>query len=278
VVEESFQTYSEFYFLPTPETISYSLGSNGIRLDAATNYELRVCAIDTFGNASETPLIKSFRSAGAGAFLSIEGPAVGTENDMLDYTFSLGRVTDIGTVVVDVAYEGDIEFLEATSLSTGLDVVYATERSAGNLKVVLSALELPGLSFDDAAAVLKLSFKATGEGAAKVTLVGGTGGAYLFKDGGFDNTTDVEVTIPDGDDATVVTDIAKYFDPYDFNRDGKLSVADLTYVQAFYMASQESGGERWAHVIERGMDVSTDGVIDVADFILIIDYLYGVDA
>jgi hypothetical protein len=278
VVEESFQTYSEFYFLPTPETISYSLGSNNVRLDAATNYELRVFAIDTFGNASEKPLIKSFRSAGGGAFLSVEGPATATENDTLDYNISLGRVTDAGTLVVDAAYEGDIEFLEAASLVDGLDVLATIKKADGSLKVVLSALELPGLSLDDATAILKLSFRPTGEGTAKVTLVGGSGGAYLFKDDGFDNTEDIEIAAPDGADAVVSTEITKYIDPYDFNRDGKVSVADLTYVQAFYMASQESGGQRWDHVVERGMDVNADAVIDVADFILIIDHIYGVSA
>jgi hypothetical protein len=210
------------------------------------------------------------------AALSFTGPATGTENDTLDYTVSLDGVTDMGTVVVEATYEGELEFLEATALYEGLDVVYTSANtSAKTIRVVLSALELPGISLDGADPIVKLSFKATGEGEGTVTLTGATGGAYLFKDGGFDNTADIEIGIPQGAGASVITDIAKYFDPYDFNRDGKVSVADLTYAQAFYMASAETGGTRWAHVVERGMDVSADGVMDVADFILIIDYIYG---
>jgi hypothetical protein len=213
--------------------------------------------------------------SGASA-LSITGPATGIENDTLDYLVSLDGVTDMGTVVVEATYEGELEFLGATALYEGLDVIYtASNASAKTVRVVLSALELPGISLDGAAPVVKLSFKATGEGSGTVTLTGAAGGAYLFKDGGFDNTADIEIGIPTGVDASVITGIAKYFDPYDFNRDGRVSIADLTYAQAFYMASEEIGGERWTHVVERGMDVSADGVIDVADFIIIIDYIFG---
>jgi glycerophosphoryl diester phosphodiesterase len=209
--------------------------------------------------------------------LSIAGPATGTENDTLDYTVSLDDVKDMGTVAVELVYDGELRFLEATPLYEGLDVIYTvTSASTKTIRVVLSALELPGISLDGTTPIVKLRFEATGEGTGTVTLTGGAGGAYLFKDGGFDTTMDIEVAIPDGADASAVTDIAKYFDPYDFNRDGRVSVADLTYIQVFYMASEETGGTRWAHAVERGMDVNADDVIDVADFILVIDYIYGV--
>jgi hypothetical protein len=285
-VEKSFQTYSEFYFLPTPETISYSLGSpmpaggyNGtapVYLTPATSYELRIYAIDTFGNVSVEPLRTSFRSAGGGAYLTFDGPSTATENDTLDYTVSLGGAQNTGNVVVDLSYEGELEFLEATSLNDALGVTYTlVSTSTNTVKAVLSALEIPGLSLDDAAPVVQFSFRATGEGTGTVTLRGGEGGAYVFDgDGNFKDSEDIEIELPEGVDASIATDIAKYFDPYDFNRDGRVSIADLTYAQAFYMASAASGGDRWAHADERGIDVDANGVVDVADFIIIIEYIY----
>jgi 3',5'-cyclic AMP phosphodiesterase CpdA len=277
-VEESFQTYSEFYFLPRPETISYSLASQDIRLDANTNYELRIYAIDTFGNVSAEPLRTSFRSAGEGAYFTLDGPSAATENDTLDYTVSLGGVQNAGTVVADFSYEGELEFVEATSLDDALGVTYTLVSTGTNtVKVVLSALELPGLSLDGTAPIVKLSFKATGEGTGTVMLRGGEGGAYVLDaEGNFKDTEGIEIELPEGADASISTDIAKYFDPYDFNRDGRVSIADLTYAQAFYMVSAASGGDRWTHADERGIDVDANGVVDVADFILIIEYIYQV--
>jgi hypothetical protein len=58
------------------------------------------------------------------------------------------------------------------------------------------------------------------------------------------------------------------------HRDGAVNIADLAYAQIFYMASEQAGGDRWAHVSERGIDVDASGVVDVADFIIIIEHLY----
>jgi hypothetical protein len=172
-----------------------------------------------------------------------------------------------------------LEFLEAASLDPALGVIYTKANpAAGTVKVALAALERPGLLLDGESPIVKFSFTATGEGSGTVTLTGGTGGAYIDNESLFGTTEDIEMSIPAGTDASVSTDIAKYFDPYDFNRSGKVSIADLTYAQVFYGASAEVGDERWAHVIERGIDVDGSDTVDVADFIIIIDYIYGTGA
>ncbi|MDR2492077.1 MAG: hypothetical protein LBD25_01240, partial [Coriobacteriales bacterium] len=61
---------------------------------------------------------------------------------------------------------------------------------------------------------------------------------------------------------------------FDFNRDGKETLADLAFAQLYYRASAENGGDAWAMVAERGMDVNEDGVVDVADYVLVLNYLY----
>jgi glycerophosphoryl diester phosphodiesterase len=213
--------------------------------------------------------------AAATPHLSITGPVAATQNDTLDYTVSLEGIQNAGTVVVDVYPEGELEFLQAVALDPALKLAYTITRADGTISVVLWALGVPGLSLDDTAPIVTFSFKATGEGEGKVTLCKGEGGSYVLDDeGNFKDSADIAITLPDGDAASVVTEIAKYFDSFDFNRDGKISIADLTYAQAFYMASAQSGGDRWVHADERGIDVDANGVVDVADFILIIEYIY----
>jgi uncharacterized repeat protein (TIGR02543 family) len=213
-------------------------------------------------------------------YLTLEGPTAATAGDTLDYTVSLGAVKDAGTIRVDVTPTGTLEFLEATSLDAEgkLSVASTKKKADGTISVILTATELPGITFDGASPILKLSFKATAEGQGSVTLIKAEGASYIYNGSQFEGTADIEVALPEGADATITTAIAKYIDPYDFNRDDKVTLADLTYVQAFYMASEGTGGYRWEHAVERGMDLDASGTIDVADLILIIDHLYEIEA
>ncbi|MDR2492933.1 MAG: hypothetical protein LBD25_05710, partial [Coriobacteriales bacterium] len=57
-------------------------------------------------------------------------------------------------------------------------------------------------------------------------------------------------------------------------RDGKETLADLAFAQLYYRASADADGEPWAMVAERGMDVNKSGVVDLADYVLVLNYLY----
>jgi hypothetical protein len=209
--------------------------------------------------------------------LTLAGPATATTADTLDYTVSLASLADAAVVEVEFKPEGNLEFVEAASLIPGLNVAYVLKRANGNYRVVLWAQEGAGLSIDGAAPIVRLSFKPTGAGEGKLTLVGSEGAVYVpggSVEAPFGDAEYVEVTVPTGAAATVTTEIAKYYDPYDLNRDGAVNIADLAYAQIFYMASSAAGGDRWVHVAERGIDVDASGVVDVADFIIIIEHLY----
>ena len=70
----------------------------------------------------------------------------------------------------------------------------------------------------------------------------------------------------------IETEVDEYADPWDFNRDGRVDIADLTFAQAFYQVSE--GDSRWALANERGIDVNHDATIDLADLIVILNHIY----
>ena len=81
-VEKSFKTFSEYYFLPNPQTIAYHYGTDAQskdRLRSGTAYELRVYAIDAYGNVSDEPLSAVFTTLGEPEALP-QGPAPGDMN------------------------------------------------------------------------------------------------------------------------------------------------------------------------------------------------------
>jgi hypothetical protein len=206
--------------------------------------------------------------------LSLAGPATATTADTIDYTVSLADMSDIAALEVELKPEGNLEYVEATSLHSGLSVASVIERANGNYRVILQELGEGTLSIDADTPIIKLSFKPTGTGEGKLTLIGSEGAIYVQDGSTYGNTEAIEVALPTGAAATVTTTVTQYFDPYDFNRDGAVNIADLAYAQIFYMASEQTGGDRWAHVSERGIDVDASGVVDVADFIIIIEHLY----
>jgi hypothetical protein len=195
--------------------------------------------------------------------LSLTGPAESAAGATIDYTVKAADLGDIRTLIPDIEYSGNLEFTGAEVAGTAFDYVTVLKNADGTpKKIVLGASKPTGI--EAAQDVLTLHFKAQTAGEARVTLKSATGATP---------EQDVDVLVPEGDAATVATDIR--FDAWDFNRDGKVSLADLAFAQQYYRASEEAGGDAWGTVAERGIDVNEDGVIDLADFILIINHLYG---
>ena len=179
-------------------------------------------------------------------------------------TFELGAGTELSGTIADS--------LEALS---GFAVLFAWQIPGSNTFNVALWAEPPGVSFADTTEVLRLSLTSAEPGAATVTLVDAKMARYL----GDNNAEDIDVVLPEGEDATVEITIEEppiIWARYDFNRDGRESLADLSAAQLYYHASAEAGGAHWTIVLERGIDLNEDGLVDIADYIIIVNYLYGI--
>jgi hypothetical protein len=204
------------------------------------------------------------------ATFAIAGPATATDRDEFDYKISLSDVENAGTVVVDLSYSDNLELVGATSLGDKLSIMQATDNYDGTARVTLWA-SVPGAMIADAEDIIKLTVKAKGEGAARVAIEDVTVNAYVAIDGEIKDAKKVDAEISEDEDA-VDTEIGKYYDPYDFNRDGAVDLLDLTYAQIYYQVSE--GDAKWTIVNERGMDVNGDKTVDLADLIHILDHIY----
>lgn len=91
-VAKTFRTFSEYYFTPMPETISYTT----TELKAGTEYELQIHAIDAYGLVSEDYLTETFKTTGIDkSALTFEDMTAGLPTaDLLDVDFSGGVITD----------------------------------------------------------------------------------------------------------------------------------------------------------------------------------------
>ncbi|MDR1778732.1 MAG: hypothetical protein LBR14_03125 [Clostridiales Family XIII bacterium] len=197
----------------------------------------------------------------------IAGPATAKEGDSVAYVISLADLTDAGNLILNVNYS-NLTFVSA-SVPEGskLQVLDATAAS-GAVSVTLWSTE-PVTVGSTAAEVVTLTFTAGDAGEASVTLASAQGAYYTG-----DTTADYPaIELPDGESTSVITEVAESFDAFDFNRDGKVTLADLTYAQKYYRASEETGGDAWATVTARGIDVNGDKIIDVADYIIILGHI-----
>jgi hypothetical protein len=203
--------------------------------------------------------------------LSISGPASVEKGQVAEYVISAADLKDGGTIELNVSFTAGLEFVSATAAGDKFQVLSTKDNSDGSKNIVLWA-ESPA-NITTAEEVVSVNFTAKTVEAASVTLTSASAAYY----GGESTTTDFEiVTLPAGEAATVSTAIEETASPdsYDFNRDDKISLADLTYAQKYYRASQTAGGADWATVLDRGIDVNGDNTVDVADLIIIYDYIY----
>jgi hypothetical protein len=210
-----------------------------------------------------------------GASLSVTCPAEAVAGEPFDVAVSLAGAEQAATLVVSLELSEGVEIAEGPAAVTGLagfEVMDVYKRSGTRTVDVTLAAWHPGASLDAAAEVLRVSLVSADPGTASVTLAGGGLARYLDA-----TTADVEVALPQGEDATVTVTVEEpqpSWLRFDFNRDGKETLADLAFAQLYYRASSESGGEPWATVAERGMDVNDDGVVNVADYVIVLNYLY----
>ncbi|MDR3304980.1 MAG: InlB B-repeat-containing protein [Clostridiales Family XIII bacterium] len=208
------------------------------------------------------------------AYVTISGPAAVDEGDIAEYTIALGNAVNVSNLAITIENSANLEFKGATTADGSvLDYFYTVNHSDGSTTILLWA-QKPGATISAAAGVVKLAFDAKSVGSANVTLKGATGTVFTYDGAVYTGAESLVIDIPEGEGATVVTVIAEKYDAFDFNRDGSVDLVDLAIAQGYYRASAEIGGADWAFVTERGIDVNHDGVVDVADFILIAAYIY----
>jgi hypothetical protein len=204
----------------------------------------------------------------ASAILS--GPATAAQGKETSYVVSLANIQNAGTVKVDFSYSENFDMLDATALGGKFSVLKTDSHNDGTATITLWA-PTPGVSIVDPEEVLKLVLDAKNEGTARVSITSITAVAYVKHGAEFDDVARVAVDVADGKDA-VETVVEKRYDPYDFNRDGKVDILDLTFAQIYYQTSE--GDAKWALVAERGIDVNNDGTVDLADLVNILNHIY----
>jgi hypothetical protein len=238
--------------------------------DAPDNPNMFFCALPDVVLSTEAE-----PGPGAGASLSVTGPAEAVAGEPFDVAVSLDKAEQAATLVVSLELSEGVEIAEDPAAVTGLagfEVMDVYKRSGTRTVDVTLAAWHPGATLDAAAEVLRVSLVSADPCAASVTLAGAELARYLDA-----TTADVEVALPQGEDATVTVTVEEppvVWGSFDFNRDGKETLADLAFAQLYYRASSDVGGEAWAMVAERGMDVNENGVVDLADYVLVLNYLY----
>ncbi|MDR2493549.1 MAG: leucine-rich repeat domain-containing protein, partial [Coriobacteriales bacterium] len=169
--------------------------------------------------------------------LSIAGPATATAGEPFDVTVSLANAEEAATLVVSLELGAGTQLAGATAEESftplaGFEVVDVYRRpGTDTYDVTLSAWH-PGVTLDAAAEVLRVSLVSDELGDASVTLVGAELARYLDA-----TTADVEVALPQGSDATVTVAVEEppvVWGAFDFNRDGKETLADLAFAQLYY--------------------------------------------
>jgi uncharacterized repeat protein (TIGR02543 family) len=189
---------------------------------------------------------------------SFAGPAAAVKGFPAEYTLSMANVRNLGTVMLQLAYDSSLLTLDSVSALNGFSLL----SNQGGLIVIWNA---GGMTSAEAKDVLRLRFTAAAAGAADVEIKGLEAASYLQDGSG---AADVAVSPPDP--AKLTTAVSNP-DDYDFNKDGQVTLADLATAQLYYRAA--AGDANWD--VAAAADVDGNGVVTVADFILILRHIEG---
>jgi hypothetical protein len=190
------------------------------------------------------------------ASVAIAGQITAITGKTVEYTISSTKLVNISTLALDLAHSNNLELVSATASNAAFNATVLPGENDQPDTLLLWSSTGPA-SFADGDTVVTVVFNAIAPGTASVTLVGADAA---------NPHADFLVNLPTGSAATVNTSI---FDAYDFNRDGRVSLADLSYAQGFYRAA----GDDLSLAVSLGIDVNEDGEIDLADFILILPHV-----
>jgi polygalacturonase len=190
------------------------------------------------------------------AVASFTGPENGVVGLASDYTLSLAHVKNLATVRVDFTYNEDVLRLDRLEVHNGFEIM----EQQGNTVVFYNK---EGLTGDDAQRLLTFHFTAKGSGKADVKITRLEAASYRSDQSGAD-----DVDIDTAGIGEISTDV-KDPDRYDFNGDGRVTLADLAAAQLWYMRTVDD--DDWNDV--KAADLDGNGVINVNDLIKILAYV-----
>jgi hypothetical protein len=208
------------------------------------------------------------KAAAVAAEVSLAGPATVVEGENAAYTVSIRNAKDLLTAEIVIEVDGKYLQLipEETTGLNGLDILGGVtwRRKAGSDTLNEGRIVLTGgaVSFAESADVLKLVFRAQPEqyGASTVKITS----VKLAGKGEGKEAALLDVNIGE---ASVETEVERFFNRYDTNRDGAVTILDLARAQ-LYLHCERTDAD-WEQ-FGKYCDVSGDGLVDVADLVLIL--------
>jgi hypothetical protein len=213
------------------------------------------------------------------ATVYFEGASEAVVGAEVEYELGLGNIAGPAAFEATVTASDELQLKSVVALDDEwIAAVIATD-SDNTKKIVFGPrVSDPEASLYAAAPQLKLVYTATAAGSATVTLQSVRAAAIT---GFVDNIAQVvwaPVDAPQGDKAVITTTVEEAqssSERFDFNQDDEVDLLDLAFAKAYYGASAEVGGDLWDVALEHGIDVDESGEIDVADLIIIINNIYG---
>lgn len=187
----------------------------------------------------------------------IEGSSQGVAdiNDEITYTTSLTNLKDTNAFNMEVEYdENTMEFVKAESLVDGT-IFTDVKNENGKASIVVGTDKLiTNLKKQD---VAKFTFKMKADaqaGETEVKLTKADSAQAVVEN---DKVTGAFDSINEFNSSQVITEIYTYTNASDINKDGKITLADLSIALGNYQSN------------EKKYDIDLDGVVNTKDFIII---------
>jgi hypothetical protein len=212
-------------------------------------------AIDGLRNAAVSEGTSPETFPNIGISLAAWGESAET-GEYLYYDIAVSGAENLATLGLDFEYSGEtLTFVRARGLED-FGVIAAADGA-------LTLWNAKGLTAQTQTGVVRLTFLANAAGEARVSLRRSAAAAYRT-----DKTAAVDVGVNPGGVQSAMIEIRETapitYDDLDFNRDGKLSLADLATAQLYYRVSR-ADAELWTSA--SAMDLDGNGLINVSDYI-----------
>lgn len=189
----------------------------------------------------------------------VSGSEIGVvdNNDEVTYTASLSKIKDTNAFNMEVEYdENALEFVKAESLVDGT-IFTDIKNENGKASIIVGSEKL--ITSTGKVDVAKFTFKmksGVNAGETKVVLRKADSAQAIVEDGKVTGAFD---SLSEFNTNEVTTEIYTYANASDINKDGRITLADLSIALGNYQGNI------------RKFDINLDGVINAKDFIIIIN-------
>jgi hypothetical protein len=200
------------------------------------------------------------------ATAGITGPelAVVDADEEITYTVSYNDIVNANAFDTTIAYDGDVlEFVGARSVVTGSDIVIDQASNTGNRARVITGLRNV-IAQSAGQNVAEFTFKAKKPVVVDdttVRLVRADTVKATIDNGKIVNSKDVAAVLT-GDEAK--TTFYSYEKAADINKDGKVTLADLSLALGKYQSNDPD---------DRKYDIDLRGVVDALDYVIISSFI-----